>query len=151
MRLRGGILAIAALVRVALAAAPTNAELKEEVRKMEHAFARTMADRNHGAFASFLAPDAVFMNGPRALRGAKEVAEGWKRFFESPAAPFSWEPEIVEVLDSGKLALSSGPVRNPAGRRVGTFNSVWRREKNGKWRIVLDNGCPPCNCQEAGK
>lgn len=25
-------------------------------------------------------------------------------------APFSWEPAQVEVLDSGTLALSSGPV-----------------------------------------
>lgn len=139
------------VVIMAAAAAPaaTNAELKEEVRRSEAAFARTMADRNHAAFASFLARDAIFMNGPRALRGAKAVAEGWKRFFEGAAAPFSWEPEIVEVLDGGSLALSSGPVRDPSGKRVGTFNSVWRREKGGHWRVVLDNGCPPCNCPPA--
>lgn len=139
------------VVMMAAAAAPaaTNAELKEEVRRSEAAFARTMADRNHAAFASFLARDAIFMNGLRALRGAKAVAEGWKRFFEGAAAPFSWEPEIVEVLDGGSLALSSGPVRDPSGKRVGTFNSVWRREKGGHWRVVLDNGCPPCNCPPA--
>lgn len=130
---------------VAPAAAP-NAKLKEEVRRSEAAFARTMADRNHAAFAVFLAPDAVFVSGQGALRGAKAVAEGWKRYFEGEAAPFSWEPDVVEVLESGRLALSSGPVRDRAGKRVGTFNSVWRRESNGRWRVVLDNGCPPCDC-----
>jgi hypothetical protein len=53
------------------------------------------------------------------------------------------------VLDSGTLALSTGPVYAPDGQRSGTFNSTWRREKDGRWKIVLDNGCPPCECGAA--
>jgi len=63
-------------------------------------------------------------------------------FFAGPDAPFSWRPELVEVLDSGTLALTSGPVRDPTGRRTGTFNSIWRREPNDQWRVVFDKGCP---------
>ena len=81
----------------------------------------------------------------RVLRGKKEVSEGWKPFYEGPQAPFAWEPERVEVIDSGTLALSTGPVTDQ-GKRVGTFTSTWRREKDGRWRIVLDSGCPPCRC-----
>ena len=83
------------------------------------------------------------MSGGRATRGAKQVVERWKGFFEGPQAPFSWEPEFVEVLDSGTLAMSSGPVRDPSGKRIGTFNSVWRREKNGQWKIVSTTAAPP--------
>ena len=128
--------------------AETNEELREQVRQAEAAFAKTMADRDHAAFVSFLADEAVFV-GRSALRGKQAVAEGWKRFYEGPQAPFSWKPERVEVLDSGALALSSGPVSDPAGQRSGTFNSTWRREQDGRWRIVLDNGCPPCECGSA--
>ncbi len=131
--------------------AQTNAELKEQVRQTEIAFAKTMADRDPAAFASFLAGETVFMSGGRATRGSQQVAERWKAFFQGPQAPFSWAPEFVEVLDSGKLAMSSGPVRDPSGKRTGTFNSVWRREADGKWKIVLDNGCPACNCDSPGK
>jgi len=127
--------------------AQTNAEWTEQVRKAETAFAKTMADRDATAFEKFLAADTIFMSNGQATRGPKAVVERWKRFFEGPAAPFSWAPEFVEVLDSGSLALSSGPVRDPAGKRVGTFNSVWRREADGQWKIVLDNGCPACNCE----
>jgi ketosteroid isomerase-like protein len=132
------------------ASAETNAELKEQVRQTEIAFAKTMADRNSAAFASFLATETIFMSGARVTRGAKQVAERWKAFFEGGQAPFSWAPETVEVLDSGTLAMSSGPVRDPSGKRTGTFNSVWRREAGGKWKIVFDNGCPACNCDTPG-
>lgn len=130
------------------AGAQTSEELKEQVRKTEIAFAKTMADRDHAAFVSFLAEETVFF-GRTVRRGKAQVAEGWKPFYEGKEAPFSWAPETVEVLDSGTLALSSGPVFNLAGQRTGTFNSVWRREKDGRWKIVLDNGCPPCNCPTA--
>src|SRR5215813_1074919 len=88
--------------------------LTEQVRRREIAFAKTMADRDHAAFAKFLADEAIFSSPTRVLRGAGEVAAGWKRFFEGAQAPFSWEPTQVQVLDSGTLALSSGPVRDPA-------------------------------------
>jgi ketosteroid isomerase-like protein len=107
---------------------------------------RQVDDRDASAFASFLAAETVFVSEGKATRGAAQVAAAWKRFFDGPRAPFSWEPETVEVLDSGTLALSSGPVRDPSGKRIGTFNSVWRRDANGQWKIVLDNGCPACNC-----
>jgi ketosteroid isomerase-like protein len=145
------ILCVALLFTVGVARGETNAELKEQVRLTEIAFAKTMADRDAAGFASFLAGETIFMSGGRATRGAKQVAERWKAFFEGAQAPFSWAPEFVEVLDSGRLAMSSGPVRDGSGKRTGTFNSVWRREADGKWKIVLDNGCPACNCDAAGK
>jgi ketosteroid isomerase-like protein len=126
--------------------AESNTELQEQVRRTETAFAKTMADRDAAAFASFLASETIFMSGGNATRGAKAVAERWKRYFDGSKAPFSWAPDTVEVLDSGTLAMTSGPVRDPEGKRIGTFNSVWRRERSGQWKIVLDNGCPACDC-----
>ena len=139
---------VALLISVAgLASAQTNAELKEQVRKTEIAFAKTMADRDIKAFASFLTADSVFLSAGKASRGPAEVVAAWKSLFEGPQAQFSWAPEHVEVVNSGTLAMSQGPVLDPNGKRIGTFNSVWRREKGGVWKIVLDNGCPSCDCK----
>lgn len=126
---------------------PTLPSLARDVWNTEVAFARTMAERHHAGFVSFLAEEAVFMSETRTFRGRAQVADGWRRFYDAKDAPFSWRPDRVEVLDSGTLASSSGPVFNPEGTRVGTFNSIWRREADGTWRIVFDKGCPPCNCQ----
>lgn len=127
--------------------APGGDEVRREVEQAERAFARTMADRDHAAFSTLLAADARFVGEARVLRGREEIAAGWKRFFEGTQAPFSWEPELVEVLPAGDLAMTSGPVRNPAGQRVGTFTSVWRKEADGRWRVIFDRGCPPCECK----
>ena len=124
----------------------TGGERALEVRSAEIAFAKTMAARDHASFGEYVADEALFFGSKGVLRGKTAVVEGWKRFFEGSEAPFSWEPEQVEVLDSGTLALSSGPVRDPEGKRIGTFNSVWRREADGRWRVVFDKGCPPCDC-----
>jgi len=121
-------------------------DLREQVRETEVAFAKSMADRDHDAFASFLADETIFLSGRTVLRGRDAVAQAWKGYFDTPDAPFSWAPETVEVLDSGTLAISTGPVFAPDGSRIGTFNSTWRRETDGHWKIVLDNGCPPCRC-----
>jgi hypothetical protein len=45
------------------------------------------------------------------------VAKGWKRFYDKPDAPFSWAPEEVAVRASGTLAISSGPLYDPNGKR----------------------------------
>jgi hypothetical protein len=47
------------------------------------------------------------------------------------------------VLDSGTLALSSGPVRSPDGKVFARFNSIWRLEAPGVWRVVFDKGSKP--------
>jgi ketosteroid isomerase-like protein len=90
----------------------------------------------------------VFFSGTTALRGRQTVADTWKPYYEQTDAPFSWRPELVEVLDSGTLALSSGPVFDPDGKQVATFNSIWRLEAPGQWRIVFDKGSAACDCSQ---
>ena len=143
------LLALSAEANLASAADPARpasaTELSRQVADAERAFAKTMADRDHVAFARLISEEAVFFSGPTTvLRGRKQVVEGWKPLYEKPAAPFSWEPEKVEVLDSGKLALSTGPVRDPSGKVVGKFTSIWRLEAPGEWRVVFDKGCDVC-------
>jgi ketosteroid isomerase-like protein len=119
----------------------------ERVATAERAFAATMAKRDAKAFASHIAEEAIFMgasDAPRVLRGRAAIVEGWEQFFDGPTAPFSWEPDIVEVLDSGSLALTSGPVLDHEGKLIGRFNSIWRLERDGQWRVLFDRGAPVC-------
>jgi ketosteroid isomerase-like protein len=135
------ILAIACVSPSLLGQVPASA-LKRQVFVAESSFAASMAQRDLQAFASFVSSEAVFFGDTAIMRGKRAVIEGWRPFFEKPTAPFSWKPEVIEVLPSGNLAYSTGPVFDPSGKKVGSFSSVWRQEPDGSWQIIFDRGCP---------
>jgi ketosteroid isomerase-like protein len=120
--------------------------LRDQVFAAERNFARTMERRDLTSFTGYVSEEAVFFNGPTPLRGRAAVVEAWSPYFAARVAPFSWEPDAVEVLDSGVLALSTGPVKDPAGKLIGRFNSIWRQEAPGVWRVVFDRGSPADDC-----
>jgi hypothetical protein len=47
--------------------------------------------------------------------------------------------------------MSAGPVRDPAGKIIARFNSIWRRDANQRWKVIFDKGndvCPPVKPSE---
>jgi len=131
-----------------LAAGSASADLADDVRCREIGFSKSVEQRDLSAFRAFIDADARFV-GSRVLRGVDSVAEGWAVFFTADGPSIKWRPQFVEVLADGKLALSRGPYRvvskNPDGNTVeswGTFNSTWRLNDDGQWRVVFDAGGP---------
>ncbi len=146
MRLRSLSLLAAALMLAATGAnVPTSArdsnqDLRKQVMDAERAFAATMKARDFDAFTRFIADEAIFFSPQGNLRGKQAIARSWRAYYDKPQAPFTWAPEEVEVVDSGTLAYSGGPIYDPSGRKIGRFNSIWRLEAPGQWRVVFDRG-----------
>lgn len=143
---------------VLLAAAPPAAvaedersALIEQVRDTELAFAASVMENRPEAFAAFLDEATVFVGGDGVIRGRDAVVAAWTVFFGENRPYFEWHPEIVELSADGSLGLSRGPwtlrVTNPDGtvrEQTGLYNSVWRRQDDGSWKIVFDAGCDAC-------
>ena len=130
------------------AALPSPADLAAiaaDVKAAEIAFARSMADRQLDRFTGFVAEDAVF-NGASPHIGRAAVVEAWKPFFAKPEAPFSWAPDAVAPTADGRYAVSTGLARDPKGNVISRFTSIWRKDADGRWRVVADQGvdvdCP---------
>jgi ketosteroid isomerase-like protein len=140
-----------ALSSLPVLAQPDLAALQKQVFEAERAFARSMAERRHDDFVRHLSEHAIFFGGgAQVLRGKAAVAAGWKAYYDAPQAPFSWEPDVVEVVADGQLAHSTGIVRDPAGKPIARFNSVWRQEAPGVWRVVIDKGQPLTEADRRG-
>lgn len=140
-----------ALASLSAAAQPDLATLQKQVFEAERAFARSMAERRHEDFVRHLSEHAVFFGGGTQVhRGKAAVAAAWKAFYDTPQAPFSWDPDVVEVVADGQLAHSTGIVRDPAGKPIARFNSVWRQEAPGVWRVVIDKGQPLTEADRRG-
>jgi ketosteroid isomerase-like protein len=132
-----------ALMAVAL---PALAELDDEIRCREIGFSKSVESRNQELFASYVDADARFVSGT-VTRGPDAIAAAWAIFFDPAGPTIKWRPKYVEVLENGELALSRGPyrlvTRDEAGNVTeswGTFNSVWRLNPDGEWRVVFDAG-----------
>ena len=150
MRLRTISLLTACLMLAATASSArvSHEDLKKQVADSERAFAATMKARDFEGFTRFVADEAIFMSGEGALRGKPAVAQAWRKYYDKPEAPFSWEPEEVEVVESGTLAYSGGPIYDRSGKKIGRFNSIWRLEAPGKWKVVFDRGSYFCECKK---
>lgn len=56
----------------------------------------------------------------------------------------TWQPNNAEISASGDLGYSYGVyAMRPASKDTviyGTYTSIWKKQKDGKWKFVLDSG-----------
>jgi uncharacterized protein (TIGR02246 family) len=133
---------------LAALASPAMADVTDDVRCHEIRFSRSVETQDPVAFASFIDDDARFISDA-VNRGPEAIATAWSAFFVDDGPRIKWRPQLVEVLEDGSLALSRGPYRmtvvdeqGNATEHWGTFNSVWRLQEDGNWKIVFDAGSP---------
>jgi ketosteroid isomerase-like protein len=126
----------------------TASELADTVRCTEIAFSVSAETRDADSFASFIDEDARFV-GASVSRGPTEIMAAWSPYLVEGGYSIKWRPQIVEILEDGSLALSRGPYRvittddeGISTEHWGTFNSVWRLQKDGSWKVVFDAGSP---------
>ena len=136
------------LIGLLFGSAAAIADLADDVRCREISFSKSIEARDMELFRSFLDDDARFVGGS-VRRGPDEITEGWRTYEPEDGPTLKWRPQIVEVLKDGKLALSRGPYKytqkNEDGEDVdywGTFNSIWRLQDDGTWKVVFDAGSP---------
>lgn len=140
--MRAGIL----LSGILICSAPAMADVEDDVRCREIAFSQSVEIQDVAAFRSFIDTDARFI-GSSVQRGVEDVSTAWAVFFSDAAPKMKWRPQFVEVLNDGTLALSRGPYRmivegedGALTEYWGTFNSVWRKQADGAWKVVFDAG-----------
>ena len=137
------------LVLLLTVATSAIANPSNEVRCREIGFAKSVEAMDRDLFATFIDPDARFVNN-KVLRAPEAIVDAWSVFFADDGPSIRWRPQFVEVLESGDLALTRGPYRiidkNDKGEMTegwGTFNSVWRLTADGEWFVVFDAGSFP--------
>jgi ketosteroid isomerase-like protein len=105
----------------------------------ERAFSAMSAEKGViNAFDHFLEPEAV------VLRPTPEFGKKWREAMRNAPAVVTWEPRTAVLSQSGDLAWVTGPwtvvKKDNSPAHHGQFLTVWRKQADGTWRVVLDTG-----------
>jgi ketosteroid isomerase-like protein len=145
------LLLLAASLAAATAApgAADREKLKAELIQTEADFCAMAREQGiPAAFAHFIAPDGVLFDAdPQKHRGADAVNQ---RYGDTrPSGVLNWAPSFADVAESGDLGYTWGRYEyrgtGPDGQpRVATgyFLTIWKRQPDGTWRFVVDQGAP---------
>jgi ketosteroid isomerase-like protein len=146
--MRPAVIAIALLVvAVWRAGAQVPEPLPESLTQMietERAFAaRALVVGWKNAFLDYFSPAAVGFADGQPGSAREQIAK-------NPDPPkdlqLIWEPRFGDVAASGELGYLTGPVRNVRASRDGgrprfsNYASVWKRQKDGSFKVVMDVG-----------
>jgi ketosteroid isomerase-like protein len=115
-----------------------------EVAQAERDFAKmSVTEGAHAAFFANFTEDGITF-GPQPAK---------MRDLFGPAPPagtprktkLDWYPVWTDAADSGDLAFSTGPAVTSdfaTGKAIrwSNFASVWRKQPDGKWKVVVDIG-----------
>jgi len=136
----------ALLFTVASAQGPAIPPALAEMADTERAFVRRAQDVGaKQAFLDYFSDDAVGFDGEHAAPAKTQIRK-------QPDPPkdakilFWWEPRFGDVAASGELGWLTGPVRssrNDGPIRHGNYASIWKRQADGTFKVIIDVGIDP--------
>lgn len=122
--------------------------LQDQLFAADRAYARAVADSGHAAWVARFAPDIAKpgAGGLFMLRGVDAVASLDKGMFADATRLLLWEPTDAVAYADGRTGVTVGRsawVRRTARTDTlsrGRYLTLWQRQANGSWKIVLDTG-----------
>lgn len=132
------------IAAVCFASQQKSAEGSDLLMQLEAEFVADVAQHGHAAFATHFAEDGV------------EVVDGggfdsYDVIRQQPPWPqgttLTWTPIKAEMAASGDLGYTYGnfvfAMKDKEGKlvtRYGKYASIWKKQKDGKWKVVVDMG-----------
>lgn len=84
------------------------------------------------AFRKWATPDATFLPPDGTIHDALKDAK-------DPPVAVDWWPTASYLSCDGKVGANTGGALWPGGRNS-YFSTIWKKQADGGWRYVLDNG-----------
>ena len=132
-------------VRHLAAAAPK--DTPDTLRQLEAEFMKATAERGSQGYLSYYADDAVEVpNGAPLIQGKINIAKTMG-FLDDKNNHLTWAPVGADISASGDLGYTYGTYEfrsnDKDGQAVvhpGKYTSIWKKQKDGSWKVVLDMG-----------
>ena len=119
----------------------------EMLKQLEGEFMKAAGEKGSQGYMSYYADDAVEVpNGGPLIQGKVEIAKGMG-FLDDKNNRLLWTPVGADISASGDLGYTYGTFefhsRDKDGKATvehGKYTSIWKLQKDGSWKVVLDMG-----------
>ncbi|MGA8432958.1 MAG: DUF4440 domain-containing protein [Candidatus Sulfotelmatobacter sp.] len=119
----------------------------ETLKVLEAEFMKAAAEKGSSGYMSYYADDAVEVpNGADAIPGKANIAKTMG-FLDDKNNHLTWTPVGADMSSSGDLGYTYGTYEfrslGKDGKPVvshGKYTSIWKRQKDGSYKVVLDMG-----------
>ena len=113
----------------------------EHLMKLDSEFCDAFQKRGLEGWMSYFADDAVaFPNTPGILTKKEDIRRHYEQTVGRPGGELKWKPVGGMISASGDLGFTYGLWESKG--RTGKYTSIWKKQKDGSWKIVLDTGVP---------
>jgi ketosteroid isomerase-like protein len=117
------------------------------LKQLEAEFMKAAADKGSQGYMAYYAEDSVELpNGGPVIQGKTNIAQGMG-FLDDKNNRLVWTPVGADISASGDLGYTYGNYefhsKSKDGKPVvqyGKYTSIWKRQKDGSWKVVLDMG-----------
>jgi ketosteroid isomerase-like protein len=93
------------------------------------------------AFLAYMEEDAILLrDNHMPIIGADAVQ--YVSSINDSSFSISWEPIGGDVSEAGDMGFTYGTylLKTETEKQEGTYITIWRRQKDGSWKYVLDGG-----------
>ncbi len=115
--------------------------------KIEGEFMKAAAEHGSQGYLSYYADDAVEVpNGEAFLQGKENIAKTMS-FLDNQDNRLTWSPVGAGIAASGDLGYTYGTYefhsKDKDGKAIvdhGKYTTIWKKQKDGSWKVALDMG-----------
>lgn len=125
--------------------AATVAAAEKELMQADRDFYADWQKNGADAWARWWAEDGVEDTGKGPAVGPDAVRKHITETY-GPGSSLTWTPDEARAMEDGRMGLTRGhfvAVFNAEGKKTevrGQYITIWRKQKDGNWRIVWDGG-----------
>jgi ketosteroid isomerase-like protein len=126
------------------------AKESEILLNLDREFDQAAADKGVEGWVAYFAENGSMLPeaGP-PITGPEAIHKAMEPLLSDRENSLRWQPTRADILIPGILGYTVGRferrTRNPEGQRLllkGTYCTIWRKQADGSWKIVLDTGTP---------
>ena len=128
-------------------------EKKDEaglLMQLDRDFDKATTEKGVDGWIEYFAPNGSMLSDTSApTTGLAAIRAGMEPAFKDPSFSLRWHPIKGEMMIPGVLGYTVGRYerfrKNKEGKwmkSTGSYTSVWKKQPDSSWKIVLDTGNP---------